>query len=488
MKKSNRLTVLPNRLLEDVYDIGLSKVQQDKAIQLIDILKQKSLNKFGGGYIFGESTLSQSYFREVFNSRYAEFLKPLVEQGIIIQGDSYNVNAGIAKSYAINNKYENSQNISSSCLYISTILSSNLISNNNSLEYAGCNHSTENNLLESGDIKGYRETQKMEFSAINYNVKVSDKVHKKDNFFLRKFKSDFKTLRVDVDRLTKITVDKLSKLSIGDFNVNEGILTPAVKLKFGDRWAYLKTPEAIDLAKKDNKILVQDKGNFHIEEEKSFMTRKVNNIYSSYMEVIKKLDKKYYYASINYTNNRLDTNITSMCSEFMKVIKDDNDLVELDMANSQFAILSHIMPDLDTIDYRLFKALSFSGDLYAHIKCKLELETLKEAKNITFQVLFGKGRQRTQGFKDFTELFPSVMEWINQYKKEHGHKEFPIMLQKEESKIFIDNLYTEIKRKKLFCLTKHDSLIIRKEDLKEIQEYVQEYFDSIGFEGTLKVN
>lgn len=488
MKKSNRLVYLPVPLLKDLNDLGLSDVQRNKAIQLISILKKKSIFRYGGGYIFGEITLSKTYFRDVFNSKYLEFLKPLIESGIIHQNNSYNVKAGISKGYSINNKYEITDWVSPSLCSIYTIISTFHHSNNTCLHLTLCGHIGDKNVLNTHENKGFLECEKTENVSVSYTVKVDDKTSRIDNSFFRKFKNDLKTLTINVDKLTQITVERLTRLSIKDFNVNGEIESPAVKLKFGDRWAYLKTESAINLAKEEGKILVQDKGNYYIEDEVKFITRKVNNIYSSYVEVIRKLDKNYYYASRNFTNNRLDTNITSMCSEFMQVIKEDNDLVELDMANSQFAILSHILPDLGTDDYRLFKELSFSGDLYAHIKDKLGLESIKEAKNITFQVLFGKATQRTTGIKGFTGMFPSVMGWINKYKKDKGYGTFPVMLQKKESNIFIDNLYVEIKKKKLFCLTKHDSLIIRRDDLEEVQEFVDEYFDSICFEGTLRIN
>lgn len=491
MKKSNRLTVLPTQLIEDLDSLNLSKIQINKSIQLLDILKQKSLNKFGGGFIFGISTLSSNYFRDVFSSRYLVFLKPLIEKGIIIQDISYNVERGIAKGYSINRKYENNMYLSPSLYSVYNNSSTYTPPTITDIIYTDC-YTIFKTLPLQGNDGGQRTKCKnyknKENKMVNYTVKLEAKEGRAESMFLSKFKQDFKTLSIDAEKLTKITVNKLAKLSISDFNVNEEIEAPAVKVEYRGKWIYLKTVDAIDLAKEEGKSLIQDKGNYYMENETNFLTRKVNNIYNSYSEVITKLDKKYYYANRNFTNNRLDTNITSMCSEFMQVIKEDNDLVELDMANSQFAILSHILPDLDTIDYRLFKALSFSGELYGYIKTKLNLDTLKEAKNITFQVLFGKENQRTQGIKDFSELFPSVLKWINSYKTENGYKDFSVMLQKEEAKIFVDEIYKEIKREKLFCLTKHDSLIIRRDDLEEVQEIVDEYFDSICFEGTLRAN
>ena len=113
-------------------------------------------------------------------------------------------------------------------------------------------------------------------------------------------------------------------------------------------------------------------------DEGEFIAMKKDFILASYTDSISKIEKKYWYADRNATNQRLDTNITNMCGELMKEIIHSNDLVELDLSNSQFSILSHIIPsEVTGNDVELFKKLSYSGELYDYIKEIIGLESKK---------------------------------------------------------------------------------------------------------------
>ena len=56
-----------------------------------------------------------------------------------------------------------------------------------------------------------------------------------------------------------------------------------------------------------------------------------------------------------------------------------------------------------------------------------------------------------------------------------------------ESKLFIDRIYVTLKKRGIFCLTKHDSLIIRSKDLDRVLKTIITKFKSIGMKGKLKV-
>ena len=84
------------------------------------------------------------------------------------------------------------------------------------------------------------------------------------------------------------------------------------------------------------------------------------------------------------------------------------------------------------------------------------------------------------------KIFPTVIEWIDNFKKQNGYSQFSISLQKIESKFFIDHLLFEIKKLKFFCLTKHDSLIIRKEDYYHIILIIKELSENHQLDGIFK--
>jgi hypothetical protein len=77
------------------------------------------------------------------------------------------------------------------------------------------------------------------------------------------------------------------------------------------------------------------------------------------------------------------------------------------------------------------------------------------------------------------------MNWIDKYKKDNGYENFAIMLQKKESEIFIDGIYKDIIRSKVWSLTKHDSIICKSGDYDKVKQIMEDYFDKIKFKGTL---
>jgi hypothetical protein len=193
-------------------------------------------------------------------------------------------------------------------------------------------------------------------------------------------------------------------------------------------------------------------------------------------------------AKRNKTNKRLDTNLTNMASILVDAICLQNDLIQIDLSNSQFVLLTNILErHLNTVDFKLFKELSVSGNLYDYIANKLGLKNAKNGKSLMFEVMFSSRKNNSIFKKKIKEIFPSVVGWIDDNKKENGDKEFSIMLQKIESELFIENILKRVKKHKYFCITKHDSLIVKKQDFEAIMDILKEEFTKIGLEYSLKV-
>jgi len=141
---------------------------------------------------------------------------------------------------------------------------------------------------------------------------------------------------------------------------------------------------------------------------------------------------------------------------------------------------------LDTPDNTLFRWLSYNGELYSYVKDKLKLKSLKESKLLMFSLLFSSEKNTTTEKKILKSLFPSVIDWVDRFKKENGYKKFSVELQNIESNLFIDVLLFKIKKKKFFCITKHDSLIIRRNDYQSMMDIVTQISNEIGFGGVYK--
>lgn len=221
--------------------------------------------------------------------------------------------------------------------------------------------------------------------------------------------------------------------------------------------------------------------------EEDFIQMKREALAVSYKGVISNFSKGYFQASRNSTNLRLDTNLTSMANVLTDELMKQNDLTQFDMVNSQFALLANTLEgQLDTEDFNLFKKHAYEGTLYEFVQKELGLSSRKKAKNVMFELMFSKENLNTPQKAQLKALFPSVVEKVDNYKREFGYNKFSIMLQRRESELFIDGLLLTIKKKlKIFCLTKHDALIFRREDEEVAQQIITEYFASVGFKGKI---
>jgi len=122
------------------------------------------------------------------------------------------------------------------------------------------------------------------------------------------------------------------------------------------------------------------------------------------------------------------------------VVKQDNDLEEIDLINSQYAILAYLMQRdgvYDTKkDFLLFRELVREGTLYEYIQEYFQLGHRSVAKNMMMAVAFSSYRTNTSEKLQFKELFPSVVKFIDDYKRscvpefaKDASKRFSIWLQ-----------------------------------------------------------
>ena len=203
--------------------------------------------------------------------------------------------------------------------------------------------------------------------------------------------------------------------------------------------------------------------------------------------VISGLKYRNYYANRNENNKRLDTNITSMFSPMFDLICKKNELVQIDITNSQLAFLSMALRDqLNSNDFKVFQRISILGKLYESIEQLLSLESRKASKIEVLEILFSSRKNSTKTKKELKQHFPNIIKWIDDFKKNNGDKKFSVMLQKLESELMIDGVYMAIKSKGLFCLTKHDSVIVHKENYYEVMAIMKDEFNKRGFQCLLK--
>lgn len=436
----DRMVSFPSKMVAEIKAMNLPPLIESYCFRFILVLRTLNRKKRRNHFLY--VSLSKVYIEKMFKSKYIEVLRILKTNNIIECDERfwYGEKSWKVKRYKINDRFA----------------------------------------VED------------EFVTVSYKERMPYEEFVRQRNIRKDFVEDIESLKLDIKELQEISKKRVDDIKIESFPRNEEIKDERLKVRIKtfnyENPSYITTlPKALATAKKHNLSLIQDGNECYITEEKLFIHMKKEYVKSSDHQAIQRLSKKYWYAERNTTNSRLDTNITNLCGKMMDHIIDQNNLVELDLSNSQFAILCHILKDKNIgPDFELFKQLSVSGGLYEFIQEKLGLESRKKAKQLTFELLFSSHLNRNPYITKLKEFFPNVILWINEYKKKNGYNQFSILLQQKEAEMFVDHIHSHLKAELGFCLTKHDCVLVRKEDETKAREFIQMYFDSIGFEGRLK--
>lgn len=438
---------LPRLLVEAINNLELSNTDKFHCFKFIGILFRDSLKDYGNLISFVPKP--RKYLVKTFDNSYPRWLYKLLEYEIVIRSDFYSHDDGICYDYQVP-PYFFPEPISLNTL---------------------CNY----NYLEPLITVGYKD--------------IIKGVNKEYNLHNKWFEDDINSLVIDYYKLMDLVKNKINNMSIKDFQVDEQIKEKTIKIQSTDGKSYFtKTVDAIAMAQSQGKSIIKDDGKCGMVLLSNFIHNKKQSIGHSYLTSLVRLQKKNLKAKRNKTNKRLDTNITNMSSILVDEICLQNGLVQIDLSNSQFAILTNVLNEqLDSDDFKRFKYLTVSGQLYGYIQKIIGLESVAHAKNAMFEIMFSSRRNNTTSKAKLKQLFPSVIGWMDRYKKDFGDDEFSIMLQNKESEIFIDCLLPKIKSMQLFCLTKHDSLIVRRNDYATVLEVLKTEFEKIDLEYSLKV-
>ncbi len=250
--------------------------------------------------------------------------------------------------------------------------------------------------------------------------------------------------------------------------------------------------------------------------------------YHTSLQMLK--DKRFRYFKRNNTNHRLDTNLTNLKSELRQFIK--GDLVSIDLANSQpfflYILIKHIkdnifynnikdiplcsgLLNIDIVEWfgkqqfnnvlkihqndlffengelLRFQKSVVSGLFYDDLRLNLVDEMLSrdDVKKMIFAVLFSRNEIYTdyrrsipyvKEKKLFAKVYPSLYKEVYSLKKK-DHTRLSILLQRIESKVFIDIICPDLVSKGIVPLTIHDSIIVRKDQVVKALYLCEKVFD-----------
>lgn len=436
--------LIPNSLFKAINELDLTETNKSHAIKFIQILMRDSYRKFGNIFYF--TAKPKTFLDSTFSTKYSKWLNVLLNSNLI-ERDFYK--EGRCFHYRINPAYFITEfNLVTLCM--------------------------ENN------------------HKILINKKIVHKIKYTNNGirqYQNWFKNDIKSLIINYENLIQISANTIINLKINDFKIDDeipdGFYQYVINGSVSDNYSSLNYIKI--LASNEGKHVILRKKKCVISDFDDFIYQMRLSYFIYHQNIIENFKMGNFYVNRNDTNNRLDTNLTNMYSPLVDEICRQNGLVQIDISNSQFAFLSWILKtELNSDDFKTFKRFSITGHLYKYLSTLLGVESRKEAKNAMFEILFSSRKYNSQQKLQLKQLMPRLIAWIDEFKKNNGDNSFSIMLQKKESEIMIDGLLSKIKKDGYFCLTKHDSIIIRKENYSEIIKLVEGYFVFIGFECQLK--
>lgn len=261
------------------------------------------------------------------------------------------------------------------------------------------------------------------------------------------------------------TINKLIEDGIIDYykreiqDPNDVFKTITKKFYSSDKKICMKYKFLIDISKGDEIDIDMDSG-------------KKKNWYRITKSSLEQLG----YDNINISRDsfgrRVHHNLTQIYKEELK----DKGYVVIDAKCSQPRLLYLMMRDRNIIDPQYNKIFEDGRDFYEYIVEKLDLLNRKAAKDLFMYWLNSSGYVPNYFIN---QLFPIASNFLSQLKNNH-YKDSSATLQREESKIWIDDLLDNIQTN--FALTIHDSLIVRGKDGFKTLHYCKNKYPEIEFE------
>lgn len=213
---------------------------------------------------------------------------------------------------------------------------------------------------------------------------------------------------------------------------------------------------------------------------------KLVNKYNHIFMAITSINDGDLYFRKNITNGRLDTNLTSLKSEYKQFIVSNESLYQIDIVNSQPFILSLLLTSsyvagfLDKDELERYKDWTGSGLFYelferTYFNKTGKTLTRKMIKDMMFCIFYSKNGSYRKEKDIFKSIFPTITKWID-IQKEKNHNEFAIKLQKIESKICIDIICQDLDKENIKYYTIHDAWLIQQKDIDKTKKIIMNNF------------
>ena len=337
-----------------------------------------------------------------------------------------------------------------------------------------------------------------EFKIDSITELPSEKEKFLDESKRQQIKKTLDKLSVNKDAAYQWIDSYVSKLNIDDFTTNYDINFEYINLKLPGETQKVSRDRAILDAFEEGKVVVQTKKEDCIVVfPDEFVEQKKLELEQEYKMQVDMLKRGIYSISRSPLNYRVYHNLCNLKKELLEFVKlDGQQLVNVDIANSQIAILVNVIegnlnyesgwqfPDVELTDNdQTFLTLAKEGNLYEYIRDMLGLNTRKEAKKTTFSMLFAHYGRLSIELYQFKQKFPGVFQYIDQFKRlnnrlngENHRSTLPIFLQRVESCLIIDELWDQIPQGVPF-LSIHDSFLTTEKNSQMFQNLIHNKLD-----------
>lgn len=311
-----------------------------------------------------------------------------------------------------------------------------------------------------------------------------------ENGFMVMVSDYYKNKKARTYKLCMSSLQNIEKCKVNDKILLKKHTKEYLKVTFLN---YTNSPIPIDIREK----LVDDLYKLNIDFESSM----------AYLNELKESRKIYYnkyFKNVISVNNiesgniffkfdeygRMHTNFTILKKEIRKnlITFDGLETNEVDISNSQPLFLILLMKEkmttseLITPDVSKYIGLVQNGLVYEELIDNCDIENRNEAKIMMYKVLFGKNGYTSKYNKCFRKIFPTVYDFIKNYKEES--KDYRILsheLQLKES----DFIYNKVVRHimtidpNIPLFTIHDSIVFPVKYKKIVEDIFNYYLRNL---------
>jgi hypothetical protein len=183
----------------------------------------------------------------------------------------------------------------------------------------------------------------------------------------------------------------------------------------------------------------------------------------------------------NKRNRRLDTNLTNMGKDLRPFLIGYENLSYLDLCNSQPVLFNIILKGINIKnnpklkrEMEDYEKITLSGKWYEALMDIYKIQHRELAKLMWMLVAYSSNdKKHSKNKSKFSKRFPEINKIIKKMK-EPRYEQFSIELQRIESKIFIDEICKELVEKGIIPYTLHDGVIVPKERKEETYQVMAE--------------